>query len=480
MANKSKRGTKSIIAIEDLAKEDINFPEFCFGVIGKIPVKDQPDELEFKDKINPDAKITISRSKYGLPTQFTRDLRLALIRIAMKKNKFASNRTQLNGSEILEEMGVSKSGTNFKDLKKHLDILTGTRIKFINSYFSKDKGKEIATTVEFGILDGYKLVELKDFKNRKQKDTEELGGEIIWGNFFYENSIRNATNLIDLDYSIYRSLEGDITKQLYSFLNKRRYNKDSLRIELPVLAYEKLGISKANSFSKVRFKLKASHKSLMQFGIINKMPEFVKTPDKKEFVVYSFLPPQLMLDQEVLPLGDSKYEETRSELVELGFTDALIGKLFKDYPIESILNALKLYSIQSVKKNIKSPKNWVYSCLKDGFDMEEVNKLKEEEEMQKTEQELERIESENKDVELKFKQELSQKVDKWILQNTGKYFVKCKELYDDLVESNNTIFLDVIKKEVSKTGKSEVEVIMEKPAFVKMVRSKIVELVEHL
>jgi len=470
---------QTVIPVEDIAKEDINFPEFCFGVIGKVPLKDQPDELVFVDKINPDAQITVSKSRYGLPTQFTRDLRLALMRIGYRKNRFKSRQTPASAGEILAEMGLTHNGKNLSILKKHLDILTGTRIKFNHSFFDKEQSKQIDKTIEFGILSGYEIVEFKSLKGKKKSDDpDNLIGKFMWSDYFYDNSVQNAKNLIDMDYAMYTQLEGDITKQLYSFLNKRSYGRDVFRIELQVLAFEKLGLSRNNSMSKVRFALKKSHKSLMEAGFLKREPEFTKSFDGKEYAVYNFSQTySLPENQEVLPIADSRFDDLKHRLQLLEFTEGQIGKLFKEYPTESITDALDMFDLENTNGKIKSPRKWILACLSRGFDtsnLEEKRKESEEARLALA-KEQEQLEEEGIRAAEKARtaEENKKKIDLWIGENPAKYYTKCQEFYKDLEETNNTIFLDLIKREVKKSGTSEVEVIMANAALSSMVRGKI-------
>lgn len=470
---------KSIIPVENIGKEDINFPEFCFGVIGKVPLRDQPDELEFVDKINPEAKITVSKSRYGLPTQFTRDLRLALMRIGYRKNKFKDRQTPASAGEIIAEMGLTHNGKNLSILKKHLDILTGTRIKFSHSFFDKEKSTQVDKTVEFGILSGYEIVEFKSLKGKKKSDDpDNLIGKFVWNDYFYDNSVQNAKNLIDMDYAMYTQLEGDITKQLYSFLNKRSYGRDTLRIELTVLSYEKLGFSRKNSLSKIRFALKKSHKSLMEIGFLKREPEFVKTYDSKEFVVYNFSRSySAPLEQGILPIANPQYDDIKHRLQLVDFTEGQIGKLFKDNAVEALRDALDMYDLEVSGGKIKSARKWVYACLKHKYDTSLLDEKRKDEEQARvdTAEEQKQLEEENKkqaeqaEISAKHKQE----IDLWIGKNPAEYYTKCRGFYKELQDTNNSIFLDLINREAKKTGKSEAEVIMTNAVLSGMVRGKI-------
>lgn len=465
-----------IIPLENLTMEDINFPEFCFGIIGKIPFKDQPDELTFVDKINPDAKITIVKSKHGLPTQFTRDLRLALIKLAMKKNNFSTELTEATASEILREMGLVDSGGNFKLLRKHMDILVNTRIKFFNSYFDKVQSKSINSELDFSILQGYLITEQKS-----SKASDGFKGYFLWQKFFYENSVKNAKNLIDLDYSTYTELKGDITKQLYSFLNKRSFGKVEFRIALDVLAYTKLGISTERSLSKLRFDLKKAHLNLLNIGFLSKTPEFIKTRDKQEHIVYSFSDKytEKLTHDSIFP-EDPHSVTLKQELNNLGFTtDGQIGRILKEYSQKQVKDAIDLYKFESQKTKILDPKKWVFACLKRGFDMTSLDQSREAELKQKEEELLNQQKAEEL-AEFKRRAELSSElkkdtVDQWILENTSQYFSKCGELYKELVDSKKTFFIKLIEKHTISSGKTPAEVIMENSILSSMVRERIAQ-----
>ena len=275
----------NIIPYENLSKDDINFPEFCFGLIGRVPLKDQPSELIFVDKKNPKSKICVSKSEFGFPTQFTRDLRITLSRLSFQKNQFKTRKFKVSGSEILREMGIAINGKSINLLRKHLDILTNTRIVFKNSYYDKATKTNFQGEKNISVIQGYEILT----KDRKSRDENgELVGNVYWQEQYFNAYLKNASNMIDIDFVLYSRLNGDITKQLYLFLNKRRYNKDIFRISLEVLAFEKLGINISRPIRKVKFDLKKSHEELIRTGFLSEVPNFDKGSDGKWFVEYSF------------------------------------------------------------------------------------------------------------------------------------------------------------------------------------------------
>jgi len=478
-----------VIPVEDLGSEDINFPEFCFGLTGKIKVKDQPQDLVFVDKRNPNAKITLTRGRHGFPNQFTRDLRLALMRIAQRKNYFKEDRFFVNATEIIKEMGLTKSGRTLTALRNHLEILLDTKITFENAFFDKSQTQMLNRRVRFSIISGYDIVELKTVREKKKEEGkwEGFGGSVIWQQYFFENSLQNAKNLIDFDYSFYLSLKGDITKELYQFLNKRKYNKRNLKIELKVLAFEKLGINKSqeDKLYKVRYKLKQCHKELISKGFLATEPKFLMQGGV-EYVFYKFDVDEVFLDepkeQEALIPVSSQWEELKEKLIALKFTEGQVGRLFRTYSSERILEAIELFEYMSQSNHIKSPKKWLYACLKDEFDnselvehKEQIEEAKRKAEKAKEEQiEQERLAEEKKELE-KIR---TQKVDTWIAQNALEWVRKCEAYVQDRFQKENPGFHKMFLEQVRRKGKEPLELFMSSPMFNASIRQEILNKIE--
>lgn len=406
---------KKNTCIADVGKTDINFPEFCFGVIGKKTIKNEPNFLVYEDPNYPDRKITIVRSAYGLPNQSTRDLILALLRITWQKNNFTSRIVPITASEVLEALGVAKSGRSLNVLRKNLDILQSTSIKFENNFFLKKNNKNISDELAFSVLSSYylKRVKTQDKDNSIIRDNPDcINGYFVWEDTFFASSLENAKNLIDYNYTLFFSLRKDISKQLYHFLQKRGYNKNVLRIDLRVLAFQKLGISQnhINKIYKVRQLLKDAHKELLKIGFLSELPKFDKHSKTKEYVVYTFQsnPTTFQLQKQKpeseLALQDSqKREDCRSRLLNLSLTDGQAGKIFRNYSLVEIQKALELIQFYYPEgEKIKKPMALVVTALKGQLDTTSLDKDKQEKKIEKkrSEQEKQAQEKANYEKEL--------------------------------------------------------------------------------
>jgi hypothetical protein len=486
MSNPKQRQKVQLISMEEIGKDDINFPEFCFGVIGKTDVSSQPAELVFIDKLNPDSKITITRGKYGFPNQTTRDLRLALMRLTFQKNGFTSDRVPISASEVLREMGLKKSGTSLKNLKKHLDILTDTRISFENSYYDKITNEKHTQTLKMSVLSGYQIAEISKVRQKKAAGSmvdTSFQGYILWQQDHYQNSLQNSRNLIQFDYPFYLSLNQDITKQLYLFLNKRKYNSAELRIELPVLAFEKLGISRTmeGKLYNVRYLLKQAHETLQNRGFLESYKMEKDKFSKKEFVHYFFNSKIKVTttEPEQLPLleADPKWDEIQEDLLSFGLTEGQAGKLFRNYSYEQVKTALELLQAQYAGKKVRNPIGLMTECLKGSFDTTALdkkknNEAKELEEKMEAQREFEKEmkETKEKEISAKLKDEMIQK---WIGQNPGSYLKLCEDFVKEEEQKESSVFYNSLRKKAQEEGITLTQALMESPFMNQMIKIKI-------
>lgn len=303
--NKPSKSKKKniVIPVENIGKIDINMPDFCFGIIGKMQVKDQPDSIEICDAFDQNKKIIITRGSFGFPNQSTRDTLMVLMRLAWKKKKLGSRSTPITAYEIFNELGQFGGGTNLKRLKHNLDILQQTQIKHINSFYNKETGESSQGVFAFSILGSYYIkefgIDAPEFV--KTDDKEMWNGHVTWEEGFFKGIMHNGKNLISIDHSKYMSLSKDIAKQLFLFLSKRSYNSNYLQLPLKELARNKLGISETRSLSKIKYDLKDVHISLIKLNILTEEPTYFNNAGV-EWIKYTFTNAstvQLLQNQEV-------------------------------------------------------------------------------------------------------------------------------------------------------------------------------------
>jgi len=484
--HQEKLKPQSIVQV--VGKEDINFPEFVLGVLDKNSNKESKKEIIFHDPLYPDKKIGVVPSIFGFPTQLTRDLYRALMRLTYLKNRFHSSKIDCTLREICREMGIKVSGQMTAKIRESLDILAGTQVKFYHSYYNLESKDLIDEVTSIGILDGYTLREFNK-KGDKKMDQEKLQNSIKWSPSFWDLSLKEAKNLINYDYSFYISLNGNITKELYIFLNKRAFNKKFFKIPIRILAFEKLGMSRtlSDKLFKVRQQLRKAHQELLEKGFFDSEPRFVKT-SSDEWVHYSFsVRHKIGVDEtepgfleQTLLVFDEEQEKLKDNLKKIGFTEGQIGKMFDRHSIDFLRDGIDLLGIT---ENIKNPRNWFWGYLKGDYDTDTLHQHRQsqqEEEKKRKEEEEKRQKEEQKEQE-KAEQSAKQKaeINDWISKNTLKWIEMCENYLKNELKTDSRFFYDRVMATAKKQGKTPVEVFMSNEMYNYKVRATVWEILNQ-
>ena len=480
---------REIISVDDIGKIDINFPEFCFGIIGKTKVADQPESITYQLKNNPDNKITIIRSGMGFPDQTTRDILHALFRLTLKRNRFQSHIVPATLSDIFQELGWSKNGKSNLILKRHLNILLTTGITFESSYFDKYE-KNFQSTLSFGILSHFWFREIKSDGTfslpESGLDFSLSKGYFAWNEKFFEQSMKNSKNLINFDYTFYLSLETDIAKQLYLFLSKRKYSSEILRMPLEELAFTVLGISAGmnDKLYKVRHLLRKAHLQLLKQGFLNIEPRFEKGHDRAEFVVYEFGSVEIDSfsgDNSASDIVANEQFEIKKILLQVGATEGQVANLYKKYPADKLLEICNQIQMQYGETNkIRNVVGLVTGFMKQNWEtnagkeaLSKIQKLQEKlEEKVLEEVPTQESYSEKQNRLEKERLEKSAQTDHWIVENTVEYMEMCQVILERRVKPDLMLKM-YLEIEMTKSGCSEIKALTTNPTLKSLLREEI-------
>jgi Replication initiator protein A len=527
-----------IVEISDLSWYDINLPEFCLGIIGRVPEENQNSKIVYQDSKYPERKIIITRQDEGFPVQSTRDLLLVLARLNQRQNNFSKNKVNFSGGAILKELGLTVCGKNLKGLKRDLARLTGTRIVFENSFYDKEKKEH--RTLDMGIISAIATRESTNLDGTISDEDLDFGTYLTWSDEFFSASFMNFKNLIQIDFSSYMQLSGDITKQLFKFLSKRRFSKEVFSISVSVLAYEKLGVSKTVPLKKVKFNLKRCHDQLQQTGFMDKPPEFFNKNNGDLWVEYDFSTVKNMISQEVslsenqevvkygdqekidemekyfressgdteikkvegkniidvevlesLEVGksesqevDLKLENTKKRFVELGLTEANYGKMINKYSYQKILDGLDLLDME-VKNGtkIRSKKKWFLACLNQEFDTDSLfaDREKVEIEIQNQQKlELQKLEDQKKQNEQqKLAEQKAKQLEEWMSKNMFEVVEECEKYAKEIIEKGG-IMANMLTKTAKENNETNSKAILTNPIFVGNLKTRLWARVEGL
>jgi len=331
-------------------KDEMNLVEYPIALLSKRH-ETNIKTLRFSDSIVSDDGALTKREwivtgsdEFGLPLAQDNDVLLALLMIGKEKN-FSSPTIYFSRYKLLKIMDQeTDAGSNYNRLVESFNRMSGVRIFAKNAFW--DNKRKCYVTVNIGIFDEYYLCDGKPRKSERGQEMLPLS-YVRLNNTLYE-SIR-AGYIKDLDPGIYFTLKSSITKRLFRYLDKKRYDgKRKYQINLFNLAYIHIGFDrKAYKYaSDIKKKLTTAHEELLQSGFL-KGVEYQKTSDgSSEKVIYTFGKKAELVESDDASPGKKERaspatpaqvnDPLLARLLEIGVTRAMAKQIFKEYSRELI------------------------------------------------------------------------------------------------------------------------------------------------
>ncbi len=334
-------------------KDEMNLVEYPITLLSKRH-ESEVKTLKFSDTIIGEKGELIKREwtvtgsdEYGLPLAPDNDVLLALLAIGKEQN-YQNRKIYFSRYRLCKIMGWSaKKGENYKRVEGAFDRFTGVRIKAKNAFWDNEKKSYV--TINFGILDNYELYDSS--KSGKQEQDTFPFSYVNLNEAIYE-SIK-AGYIKSVDIKTYYKLESAVTKRLYRYLDKKRYDgKRKFEINLFSLAETHLGLQKTKYASHIKEKLNPSHDELIQTGFL-KNAEYQKTSDgSSEKVIYTFgnkaelkeeMPVEV--DSQCMPCDN----ELLTRLVKIGITQKVAEQIVREYPAETVKEQMEMLPFRKAK-----------------------------------------------------------------------------------------------------------------------------------
>lgn len=370
-----KKIKKNLLPDIVFGKDEMNLIEFPFTLLSKQN-KNRQKTIEisenFVDEKGKQKKrewIVTGSDKFGLPLAQDNDVWIGLLQIG-KEQGFKSPFIKFSRYNLLKIMGCSPQGRNYCRIEEALDRLKGTNIKAKNAFYDNiNKGY---ITLSFGLIESYRLFN----PTEKQKIDENLQQlSFVRINEAIFNSIKSGY-IKNINTKTYFLLKKYITKRLYRYLDKKRYNnKKQFEIELFRLVEKHLGMTKYKYSSEIKRKLKPAHEELIKIGFL-KSVTYLSTADGSSIkVVYVFNDKEkhlnesnntLQADTKICPSSQDIKKEILIILIEIGISEKIAKKLVEEYPINYLKKQIEALPyrkannpaallIRSIKENWTSP-----------------------------------------------------------------------------------------------------------------------------
>lgn len=338
----NEKSEKNEEQIRETGKDEMNLVEFPITLLSKRHVGSS-DILEFSDEIRGEGGKIIKREwivtgskKFGLPLAIDNDVWLALLHCGLNEN-FSSRKIHFTKYRLCAIMSRETGGSGYKRIEEALDRLKGVSVKAKNAFWDNDKKGYV--TKSFGLIDDYELFEGSK-PGRPAQDTFAFS-YVNLNEVIYE-SIK-AGYIKTIDTKIYFKLNSAITKRLYRYLDKKRYDgKKRFEINLFTLAYTHIGFD-PETYKKpslIKQKLATAHKELIEAGFL-RSAEYRKTSDRtSEKVIYVFGGSLELPGGGQTGPGRQREEcqgsELMERLVQMGVNRKVAEQILREYPEEAV------------------------------------------------------------------------------------------------------------------------------------------------
>lgn len=314
-----------------LGRDEMNLAEFPFTLLsdrtpeGENVVKFE-DTIEGKDGKQIQRRWTVIGGEgLGLPLAGDEQVYVALMEVTREQG-FDQRTIFITRYDLIKRIGWPDKGDSYRRLRDALDRLLSVTIKAERAFW--DKSKERYVDVGFHIIDDYALYDEAPGRKLGAHGQESLPLSFVsWNQVLFRSF--QAGNLKQLDTGFYFSLKSALSRRLYRYLDKKRYDgKETFRIGLKKLAFEKLGMSRNYFPSHIRQELQRAHEELQTAGFIEKC-HYIKPREGEELVIYFF--PHLR------PRGLQPVTEPQAragltaQLVDAGVTAGVAAQLLADW-----------------------------------------------------------------------------------------------------------------------------------------------------
>jgi len=361
-------------SVPETGKDEMNLVEYPITLLSKRH-EARVKTLKFSDTITGEGGAPVKREwtvtgsdEYGLPLAYDNDVLLALLALG-KEQGFQSRKIFFSRYRLCQIMGWSTNkGPNYKRIEDTFKRLGGVHIYAKNALW--DNKRKTYVTKGFGIIDDFELYDSSK-RGTPEQDTFPFS-YVNLGEVLYESV--KAGYIKSIDLKAYYTLESSITKGLYRYLDKKRFDgKRKFEINLFSLAETHLGLQKTKYASHIKEKLDPAHEELIQTGFL-KSAEYQKTSEgNSEKVIYTFGKRAELADLVSIPAEKKNHAEPPAResdpllasLLEIGVTRGTAEQILKEYSTETIQAQIEALPYREAKE----PPAALISSIKEGWSL---------------------------------------------------------------------------------------------------------------
>ncbi len=349
-------------------KDELTLAEFPLALAGKDPTRNGKSSVTYRDVIRDKAtrkevtrEITIQGSdEFGLPTYYDEEILFGILQLTNLKRQgdHWPSEVRFSRYHLAKILGLKTDGRTYRRIWDSLHRLAKTNYHFQFSFFDKQdeewRPSVVITFIQTLTVHGGPI----PGKN----------GEVTirWNEDIHRNF--QAGYLRSINFTEYRSIGLPLAKALYRYLGKHLWRSPRVKLDLKVLAYEKLGLSRSHNVGQIKRALAPAIERLEEHRFIKPLPReqrYEKVRKGEWKIVFEKASPNGILPLEVSDVGviDGK-------LIGHGVNPKVAKELVGKYPDELILQKIDEFEFlkQRGKGPTTSPGGWLAKSIRQSWD----------------------------------------------------------------------------------------------------------------
>src|SRR5918995_6191698 len=292
----------------------------------------------------------------GLPGRFDQDVYVALLQMIDYKGLPEDGWLSFSLYELVELMGRSHSGRDYRQVRESLRRFATTSIESDNAFYHRGWKEYISDT--FSLLSEVKR---SDHEDPKGERTDR--NRVLLSQYFVDSYKANYLKSIDVEF--YWSLSSPIAKRLYRLVDKKRNGRKLWEAELFLLKY-RIPLSDYKYVSKIKEKLAPAHDELCKKGFLERVTHRT-TADDAHLVCYEiqegFTKRRPAVQLEPTPEVLFAVERLKSEGVRLDAARQLVAKHGPE-------RCLRYSEAVSFQKNIRNRAGWLRWAIEEAPELD--------------------------------------------------------------------------------------------------------------
>jgi Replication initiator protein A len=213
-------------------------------------------------------QLTITGSDdYGLPTAADADVIVALIQLTKLANNFTDPAVKFVRSDVLAILGWPDDGRHYRRLAESLRRWVGVTLRWDQGWW--DNAIKCKVDASFHILESVVIYDQEVRRTLRSRGQEPPPSSFRWNAIFFASC--QANNLKRLNLGVYFALRSAVSKQVFRYLDKKFYARDSWAFDLREFALEHVGLSRNYTAAKLKQKLQPALEELEEIGFLEPM-----------------------------------------------------------------------------------------------------------------------------------------------------------------------------------------------------------------